>query len=204
VADAPPEAAPPARVGPNAAIQLFAALRRRDEALARTVAQRAGLASWLDAPPQEMIAETSAARLHQTVRAVLPVEIADAALAEAGRTTADYLLKNRIPGFAQFMLRAAPAGWAARGLSRAIRANAWTFAGSGRFSAAVDEAAIFEIYDNPFCAGLSNGRKLCVWHSGVFERLFQTLVSPHARAHETACCAAGSPCCRFLLTWKRP
>jgi divinyl protochlorophyllide a 8-vinyl-reductase len=193
-----------ARVGPNAAIQVFAALQRRDESAAKSVARRAGLSPWLDAPPQEMIAETDAARLHAAVRATLAPDAADAVLAEAGRTTADYLLSHRIPKLAQWALRAAPARLAAKGLARAISANAWTFAGSGRFSAAVDEAAIFEIYDNPFCAGQPGGRRICVWHAGVFERLFQTLVSPHAQVRETACCAANSPCCRFLLSWRRP
>ena len=182
---------------------MFAALKRRDEALARTVGEAAGLPAWVDAPPQAMIAETDATRLHNAVRAALPAEAADAVLTEAGRTTADYLLSHRIPRLAQLALRALPPGLAARGLTRAIRSNAWTFAGSGRFSAAVDEAAIFEIYDNPFCAGHAGGRKLCVWHTGVFERLFQTLVSPRTHVHETACCAADSPCCRFLLSWRR-
>jgi len=182
---------------------VFAALKRRDEALARTVGEAAGLPAWVDAPPQAMIAETDATRLHNAVRAALPAEAADAVLTEAGRTTADYLLSHRIPRLAQLALRALPPGLAARGLTRAIRSNAWTFAGSGRFSAAVDEAAIFEIYDNPFCAGHTGGRKLCVWHAGVFERLFQTLVSPRTHVRETACCAADSPCCRFLLSWSR-
>jgi divinyl protochlorophyllide a 8-vinyl-reductase len=183
---------------------VFAALKRRDAASAKSVALRAGLPQWLDAPPQEMIGEADAARLHAAVRAVLPLETAEAVLAEAGRTTADYLLANRIPKPAQWILRAAPARLAAKGLSRAIGANAWTFAGSGRFSAAVEEAAVFEIFDNPFCAGYAGGRRQCVWHVAVFERLFQVLVSERTRAHETACCAADSPCCRFLLTWSRP
>jgi len=191
---------PSDRVGPNAALQTFAALRARGEGSARAVAARAGLSAWLDTPPQEMIPQADAARLHEAVRAELPPSQADAVLADAGRRTADYLLANRIPGFAQILLRALPASLAARGLTKAIAANAWTFAGSGRFEA--KPGPVYEIYDNPFCAGASKGRKLCVWHAAVFERLFQALVSRQTAVEETACCAEGSPCCRFRLNWR--
>ena len=194
----------PARVGPNAAIQVIAALRRCDGAVATRVLEDAGFARWLVEPPSEMIAETEAARLHGLVREMLPPDVADAVLAEAGRMTADYLLQRRIPGPAKLALRMAPAGLAARGLTRAIRAHAWTFAGSGRFVAEVDDGAVFEIYDNRFCAGGVAGRKLCVWHAAVFQRLFEALVSPRARAVETDCCADRSPCCRFRLSWRAP
>jgi len=37
---------------------------------------------------------------------------------------------------------------------------------------------------------------------GVFQRLFEVLVSPSARAVETQCCAMGAPACRFEMSWR--
>jgi divinyl protochlorophyllide a 8-vinyl-reductase len=190
-----------ARVGPNAAIQVIAALRRRGDGVARRVAAGADLSRWVDAPPTEMIAETDAAHLHAAVRELLAADEARAVLHEAGVATADYLLANRIPKPAQWALRLAPAPYAARWLTQAIGANAWTFAGSGRFSAKVAGQAIYEISGNPFCAEAVASTPMCIWHVGVFERLFTRLVSRRTRVIETECCAAGSSCCRFVLRW---
>jgi divinyl protochlorophyllide a 8-vinyl-reductase len=192
-----------ARVGPNAAIQVIAALKRRGESMARRVAAGADLSRWIEAPPAEMIAETDAAHLHAAVRDLLPADEARAVLYEAGVATADYLLANRIPKPAQWVLRLAPTRYSARWLSQAIGANAWTFAGSGRFTAKLGRRTVYEISANPFCAEVISPAPICIWHVGVFERLFGQLVSRRIRVVETECCAAGSLCCRFVLAWKR-
>ena len=130
---------------------------------------------------------------------MLPAGEANATLAEAGRRTADYILANRIPGPAQALLKILPAGPAARILVRAIGANAWTFAGSSRFEAAVTGGqAVFTLKGNPLCAGETAAEPVCVWHAAVFQRLFQVLVSRRTRVTETQCEARGDDLCRFV------
>ena len=148
-----------------------------------------------------MIAASEAARLHVGLRRLLPEPRAEAALAMAGGLTADYLLANRIPGFAQALFKIMPARLSAWALMRLISANAWTFAGSGVFSFAVDSGAEARIGENPLCSGLRTEAPACVWHAAVFEGLFRALVSPSSRAKETACRARGDNCCRFRLDW---
>ena len=104
----------PARIGPNAVLQLIATLKsrgfgRRVESLFAAAA----VADWLMSPPVDMIDETGVARLHRTVRGALTEEDAQDVMAEAGRRTADYLLANRIPKPAQTLLRFLPARLAA-------------------------------------------------------------------------------------------
>ena len=191
------------RIGPNAAIQLIAALRsrREDEALGALFAD-AGLSAWLTQPPEAMIDQRDAMRLHQGVRRALPPDKAESVLAEAGRLTAEYLLENRIPRFAQVILRLLPPRLSAAALSKAIAANAWTFAGSGRFEAKVGREVEYRIYANPLAEGAHSDTPICIWNAAVFETLFRQLVSKRARAEEVACVARGDSCCRFRLTWK--
>jgi divinyl protochlorophyllide a 8-vinyl-reductase len=115
--------------------------------------------------------------------------------------TAAYLLANRIPRPAQWVLKLLPARLAALALTKAIAGNAWTFAGSGRFEGRVAEGAVFTVYDNPLCAGETASAPVCVWHTQVFETLFRALVSPRAAAVETSCRARGDGFCRFELQW---
>jgi divinyl protochlorophyllide a 8-vinyl-reductase len=119
----------------------------------------------------------------------------------AGGLTADYLLANRIPGVAQAVFRIMPARLSAWALMRLISAHAWTFAGSGVFSFAIDSGAEARIGENPLCSGLRTEAPSCVWHAAVFEGLFRALVSATSRAQETSCRARGDDCCRFRLEW---
>jgi divinyl protochlorophyllide a 8-vinyl-reductase len=191
-----------ARVGPNAVTQLAAALRRAglDELCTRSFVA-AGVPDWLTAPPQSMIGEREAARLHHAVRALLPADRAASVMADAGRATADYLLRVRIPRFAQILLKLLPPILAAHLLVRAIRANAWTFAGSGAFTARAGRPTVLQIAHNPFCEGETAQAPLCVWHQAVFQRLFEVLVSPRATVREVACTAAGDGHCQFIVEY---
>jgi divinyl protochlorophyllide a 8-vinyl-reductase len=190
------------RIGPNAVIQLVAALKALGETEAMTrLFDEADRAAWMKAPPEEMIPASDAARLHIGLRDHLPAPRAEAALALAGRLTADYLLANRIPGFAQTILRLLPAPLAARALMRAISANAWTFAGGGAFSYTCRNGVEARIRNNPLCVGLRAEAPACVWHAAVFEGLFRALVSPSSRAREIACCAQGDDCCKYRIEW---
>ncbi|MBB4196840.1 bacteriochlorophyll 4-vinyl reductase [Rhodoblastus sphagnicola] len=189
-------------IGPNAVIQLIEALKAlgETEAMVRLFTDADRLA-WLDSPPSAMIPASEAARLHIGLRDVLPKARAEVVLAKAGSLTADYLLANRIPRPAQFILKLLPAPLAARILMRAISANAWTFAGSAGFSYDLNSGVEARIRDNPLCEGLKSDSPSCVWHAAVFEGLFRALVSPATRAREISCCAQGDDCCRFQLHW---
>lgn len=186
-------------IGPNAILQMLPVIEKaggrqlRDHLLAS-----AGI---FDIPSGEgMIAEAPAARLHQVLRAELP-DLAPALTWEAGRRTADYILAHRIPGPAQWLLRALPAPLAARLLARAITQHAWTFAGSGTFVA--ESPTRFTLARNPITAGESAAEPVCFWHAAVFERLFDRLVTRGAICRETACCACGDPACSFELLLER-
>jgi divinyl protochlorophyllide a 8-vinyl-reductase len=169
-----------ARIGPNAATQVLAAFRiggEQGEALAKQVFTTAGVAEWLHHPPAAMVDERLVGRIHRAVRAALSPEAAARLLAEAGRLTANYLLP-------------------------AIRRHAWTFAGSGQFTAHAGPPAVFTLTGNPLCAGERSGVPLCAWHAAVFERLFQQLVSSRAHVSETECEARGDGACRFIVDWR--
>lgn len=179
-------------VGPNTITQTAIALRARGgEALLHAVFEAAGIARYIDAPPEAMVPEGDAAALHRHIYDHLPD--GDALLEEAGRLTADYLLAHRIPVIAQVALRLMPAPLSATTLAWAIRRHAWTFAGSGHFVT----QGLWPLEVSITASALSVPG--CPWHRGVFERLFRTLVSRRATVTCLACCATGAPACRFAI-----
>jgi len=197
-----PGASGRAVIGPNAVTRLFAALGRAGLGdVARDIYLKAGVREWLDQAPTAMVDEIRVAKIHQGVRDALPPEQARAILVEAGTATADYLLANRIPApFRRFI------AWTPRGMGlwlflAAIRRHAWTFVGTGRFTANIGAPTTLEIRGNPFCAGERRAAPVCDWHAAVFERLFGEMIHPSARVREVACEARGDECCRFTLKW---
>jgi divinyl protochlorophyllide a 8-vinyl-reductase len=191
-----------AEIGPNAVTQLINALDAAGlQPAASEIFSEAAATGWLLQPPTAMVDERPVAAIHQTVRRLLPQQQAAAVLEDAGRRTGDYILAHRIPKLAQVVLKIMPAPIAARMLTKAITAHAWTFAGSGQFSARVGKTVTFEIAANPLCAGEHADHHVCVWHAAVFQRLFQVLVSPYTRVTETDCGAHGADCCRFVADW---
>jgi len=195
--------APEGHVGPNAITQVIAALNaRQGETVCAGVLAQAGLAHYRALAPAEMVPEDEVSALQRAVRTELPLEAAEDVLSEAGRRTGDYLLAHRIPGFAQAVLRIFPAVLASRALIGAIGGHAWTFAGSGTFRAIPGHPLIVEIAGCPLAAGQTSHAPVCALYAGVFQRLFEVLVSPHAQAVETACCAMGAPACRFEMSWR--
>lgn len=189
---------PQAKVGPNAVTQVAASLRALGgDSLAKQVFLAARLETLLDAPPAQMVDQDIAARLHDTLRQTLPPADASQIAAEAGRRTADYLLANRIPRPAQWAMKLLPARLSARILLRAMAANAWTYAGTGRVSVTPGNPSVLEIADNPLA------QPHCAWHVAVFERLVRTLVAKGATVTHTACCTQGAPACRFEITLHR-
>jgi len=163
-------------VGPNAIIQTEAALVAAwgREATDRLMAA-AGLAHYRNAPPTALVPEAEPARLFAAIRAARPAAEADAVLREAGRLTANYILAHRIPQPAQRLLRALPLAIAVRALLAAIRAHAWTFAGSGHVTIGIGFTAKLAIDRNPLAT------PGCPWHVGVLETLFRNTVAPATR-----------------------
>ena len=184
----------PGRVGPNAVIQLGAALRARLGAhTTRAVFAGAGLQAMLERPPAGMVEQAEAAALFASLFARLPRDLADEIAARAGLLTAEYVMRHRIPRAARLVLKTLPAALAAPLLLGAIRRHAWTFAGTGRVATQAGVPCLIEIADNPLAM------PGCAWHAAVFERLFRSLVSPHARVAQRLCCHAGAPVCRFEI-----
>jgi divinyl protochlorophyllide a 8-vinyl-reductase len=164
--------------------------------------ERAGLAGYLRAPPESMVDEAEVTRLHIELRRTLGGDVAAQVAQGAGRRTADYLLGHRIPKPVQALLKRLPAPLAAQVLLSAVRRHAWTFAGSGEFSARAGWAgAMLTIRHNPLCRGLTSDTPACDFYAATFERLFRVLVHPEARVREVACEACGDTECRFELHW---
>lgn len=189
-----PASTTPARIGPNAVIQLRHALHAEGgDVLARDVFRRAGVEEWLTTPPAEMVSEADVARLYAVLYAHLERPQAARVATDAGQRTADYILAHRIPSFAQAVLKALPSRLAAPLLLKAIAANAWTFVGSGAVRVAARPRPTIDITDNPIRT------PDCVWHASVFARLFTTLVAQHATvAHAHHLDDAGRVC-RFTI-----
>lgn len=166
----------PAVVGPNAIIQLLAALRAHCGAsIESNVARSAGLERYRAWPPAELVDEREAARLFAATQALLGPRHAQTVLTTAGRLTADYILAHRMPGLAKAVLRRLPPQLGLRMLLMAIKAHAWTFAGSGVTTVRVLGRPAMLIAANPLA---TNG---CPWHAAVLQRLCEVLISSSAR-----------------------
>lgn len=185
---------PPAVIGPNAVIQLGAALCA---VLGKETAQRvydtAGCAALLDAPPHEMIDERVPASLFRQLWRELPPETARAVALDAGRRTGRYILQNRIPRFAHVALRMLPRSIASRLLLSAIEKNAWTFAGSGTCRTVAGTPAMIEIARNPL--QMPGG----VWHEAVFAELFGALLRGKIDVRYAPLWAGSTAVCRFEI-----
>lgn len=191
-----------ARIGPNAIIRMAEVLRADlGENATTALFACAGLAGYLAVEPRDMVDENEVARLHQHLRETLGGEHAAKVGREAGMRTADYLLARRIPKPVQWLLKRLPARLAAHVLLSAIRRNAWTFVGSGRFTASAGNPSRLAIAGNPLCRGTTSPVPVCDYYAATFERLFSELVHPKARVIETACEAAGGDACRFEVRW---
>ena len=190
------------KIGPNAITRLIEALGETEGAPAvRRIFQTARLEAYLFEPPTDMVDERDVARLHGALHDDLGDARARAVGRIAGRLTADYLLSRRIPRPAQGMLRCLPAGLASRALAAAIAKNAWTFVGTGAFSAAHGSPTTFTIRDCPICRGRGSAQPYCDFYAATFERLYARLVAPRVRVDEVACAATGAPACVFALRW---
>ncbi|MBN2885950.1 MAG: bacteriochlorophyll 4-vinyl reductase [Chromatiaceae bacterium] len=196
------EASHAGRIGPNAIIRVAEALEAAENrAAVEHLFTAAGLAHYLDAMPDAMVDEREVSRLQTALREQLGIARARAISRDAGRRTGDYLLAHRIPKPAQRLLKLLPAGLASQVLIKAIGKNAWTFAGSGHFSAAPGKPVRLTIQNGPICAGAKADEPLCDFYAGTFERLFRVLVQRETQVTETACQAQGAEACVFEARW---
>lgn len=195
------------RIGPNAVTRVAQVLPALvGEGATAALFETAGLAHHLRHLPQDMVQEAEVRRLHATLREQLGAVMAGEVGRAAGEATADYLLAHRIPRPLQAVLRRVPAWLAARVLLSAIARHAWTFVGSGRFSATrpgpLGDGVDLAIRANPLCAGQRTDVPACHFYAAVFERLFRALVHPCSRVREVACEACGADACRFEIRWR--
>lgn len=199
----PKPADAPARIGPNAVIQmrevLIERLGRREAA--RILAQ-AGLSAYVFESPTAMVDEGEVAALHVALRAACGETRAAELGFEAGLRTGRYLLAHRIPAPARAVLRLLPAPLASRLLLKAVARHSWTFAGSGRFAVLATSPARVRISDCPLVRGLRLRLPGCAFYAGTFEALFRALVHKDARARQTDCEGRGDPACLFEISWR--
>ncbi len=190
------------RIGPNAITRVAEALWAVEGAQSvNRVFRAAKLETYLSVSPTEMVDEREVTSLHLALISALGDKRARTVGWIAGQRTADYLLRHRIPKPAQLVLRAAPAPLASRMLAAAIAKNAWTFAGSGAFSARHGRPTTFAIKDCPICRGRKSATPACDFYAATFERLYSRLVHPRTRVVETGCEAMGAPACCFTISW---
>lgn len=162
-----------AHIGPNAILQHLPLLQSSlgPGATAALLAQ-AGLAQ----PPAAhgMVAQATVARFHNAVTQHLGAG-APALQWAAGVGTGRYILANRIPRPAQALLRALPATWGARLLTRAILQHAWTFAGSGQLRVAQRRPLGLELHQNPLAMAAPPGQcpQLPLAYGGVSNVVFR-------------------------------
>jgi divinyl protochlorophyllide a 8-vinyl-reductase len=190
----------PARIGPNAIIQVAHVLR--DHLGEATAARLLGDVTdyTMDRLPGQMVDEREAQALVRHVLDRMGEARATPMLHEAGERTADYLLANRIPRPAQWIMRAAPRRVGLALLLKAMQAHAWTFAGSGTFTVRHTRAGTeLAFHACTICRDLTASGPVCDFYAGTFERLVRQLVARTARVHEVECQAQGGRCCRFRI-----
>lgn len=199
----PPSNVAVARIGPNAIVQTAAALRaRHGDAIAEELLSNS--TAWhLDALPTSMVDEREVTSFVRAVLTRYPGREGHEILGEAGRRTAHYLLRARIPQFVQFVLHLLPRGVALQTLMASITRHAWTFAGSASFRVArlTRSGGTFSLVGCPMCRDLSARVPQCDFYAATFEELLRTIVSPSASVRELECEAAGAAHCRFVISF---
>ncbi|EAT58755.1 bacteriochlorophyll 4-vinyl reductase [Chlorobium ferrooxidans] len=164
----------PSKIGPNSIIQTVAALEARyGKTETEKILRKIGQGYVIGNLPTEMVEESKFHSMVIALQKELGDEVTAAILKESGERTARYLLKVRIPGIFQKLVKLLPARPAFRIFLFAISKNAWTFAGSGEFSYTMNrppEIAVRVTY--PSLPVVGN------FYLGTFTALLQELVNP--------------------------
>ena len=189
------------KIGPNAIIRVIEALNAVETPqMVQRIFKAASLETYLIRAPTEMVDEQEVVRLHRILHRDLGDGQARSVGWTAGTLTADYLMRHRIPRPVQTLLNYCPARLASRILAKAIAKNAWTFVGTGTFSADHARPTRFTIRDCPISRGQHSAEPYCDFYAATFERLYRRLVHKDARVVEIACQAQGAPACVFEIT----
>lgn len=190
-----------ALIGPNAIIQVAKVLTERlGDRRAESIV-RASTPYTLGTLPQHMVPEAEALALTTHVMRQLGETSATSVLHEAGLRTGDYLLANRIPRVAQWIIGVLPRQAGLSILLKSMMAHAWTFAGSGTFTVQRLGTEIeLTFHACAMCRELTSAGPVCDFYAGTFERLVTALVSRTAIVREVECHAQGGRCCRFLIS----
>ncbi|HED31549.1 MAG TPA: bacteriochlorophyll 4-vinyl reductase [Prosthecochloris aestuarii] len=167
----------PARIGPNSIIQTVASLESRyGKAETEAILTRSGHKHLIGNLPSEMVEEDKFHKLVTALVRELGDNVMTHILNDSGQRTAAYLLKVRIPGFFQKLLKPLPSGLAFRLLLFAISKNAWTFAGSGDFSYTTGKTPTITVkVTYPSIPVVGN------FYLGTFTKLLRELVNPGTR-----------------------
>ena len=183
----------PAKIGPNSIIQTVAAMEAKygkAEADARlTVAGQKHLIGNL---PSEMVEEEKFHNLVTSLGKELDPGVLAALLNDSGKRTAAYLLKVRIPGFFQTLLKPLPPGLAFKLLFFAISKNAWTFVGSGGFSYTTGKTPVITVkITHPTIPVVGN------FYLGTFTKLLKELVNSDTKIDASITGESGNITCRY-------
>ena len=188
------------RIGPNAIIQLAAVLEDRFGRATTEPILRHATGFSFETLPGDMVDERTVRAFVERVLTRFGEENAAPLLRDAGHRTGEYLLAHRIPRVVQWLMRVLPARIGLALLLRAMRANAWTFAGSGHFTFRQRRHdTILTFTACAMCRDLHHTRPVCDFYAGTFEQLIRRLTHPKASVHELECQAAGGTCCRFVV-----
>jgi len=191
--------AQPARIGPNSVTQSLRALEELEapEVVREVVARAALPGTW----PEGLIPEAWFLRLIRALRQTLPPERAEAVLRQAGRYTADYVGRHRIPGLFRRLLAVLPARLSLPLLLAAFRRHAWTFAGSGDFRVEGPFPGTILLDGCPTCRPEAAAQRppAGAYYEAAFTGLLQ-LAAGAARVQEVACRARGQAPCRFRIS----
>ncbi len=183
----------PAKIGPNSIIQTVAALESKyGKAEAEAILARAGHKHLIGNLPSEMTEESKFHALVQALDKELGEKIMVHILNDSGQRTAAYLLRVRIPGLFQKLLKPLPPGLAFKILIFAISKNAWTFAGSGDFSYTTGKTP--EITVKVTCPTIP---VVGNFYLGTFTRLLRELVSHDTKIESSITGESGAITCRY-------
>ena len=183
----------PAKIGPNSIIQTVKALEAKygkAEADARlTVAGHGHLIGNL---PSEMVEEKKFHNLVKSLDKELDSSVFAELLNDSGQRTAGYLLKVRIPGFFQKLLKPLTPKLAFKLLFFAISKNAWTFVGSGDFSYTTGKTPVITVkITYPTIPVVGN------FYLGTFTKLLKELVNPDTKIEASITGESENITCRY-------
>ncbi|MEI6046508.1 MAG: bacteriochlorophyll 4-vinyl reductase [Chloroflexota bacterium] len=193
---------PGAKMGPNSIIQTVGALKefygttKALEILKQGGKERLGLEL-----PSEMTDQREFISLSQMLFRQLDIDPAMRILKRSGQRTAHYLLKNRIPKFAQVILHLLPRQLGLKLLLTAIGKNAWTFAGSGTYSFVLGKSPTITLQNCIGCLDIQASKPVCSYYAGTFETLLKNIIDTRIQVEEIKCQANGASACTFSVTF---